>query len=47
MNNPHKIAQNISGVKSLLAGLPLVFASTAFANADVDGVTYDYIPQTP
>ncbi len=44
MNNPQKIAQNISGVKSLLAGLALVFASTAFANTDVDGVTYDYIP---
>ena len=44
MNNPHKIAQNLSGVKSLLAGLALVFASTAFADVDVDGVTYDYIP---
>ncbi len=44
MNNPHKKTQNIFSVKSLLAGLTLMFASTAFANTDIGTVTYDYMP---
>lgn len=44
MNNPHRKTHNTLSVKSLFAGLALVFASTAFANTDIDDVTYDYMP---
>ncbi len=44
MSNLHKKPQILFGVKSLLAGLFLVFTSSIFANTDIDSVTYNYMP---
>ncbi len=49
MNNLHNKTQTSFGTKSLLVGLMLAFAGSAYANTDftntdTDSVTYNYMP---